>query len=94
MLAANQEAVDQEIDGGFVGVGLEPGQCRSDNFLGVAVKFGDKRRKKSKRMPAQGAEEASDWNGMRSGRADKPTHVAPMPAQATCLLATITLAGL
>jgi hypothetical protein len=94
MFSASYEVVHQEVCCGFVGMGLEPGERRSDNFFGVAVEFEDKRRKKSERMATQGTQEASDWNGMRFGQADKAAHVAPMPPQASHLLATLTLAGL
>ena len=93
MLAADHEAVNQKVRCGFVGVGLEPGERRPDDFFGVAMEFGYEGRQKGERVAARGAEESPDRDGVSLRQTDETAYVASVPSQAVVALADLAGRG-
>lgn len=94
MFAAAQEAIGQKVSGGFVGMGLEPGERRSNDFFGVTMEFGDKGRQEGECAVAQGAKQAPDRDGVGLRRGDQAAHIASVPTQAAVALADFARGGL
>src|ERR1700694_982541 len=94
MLLASHQMVGQCLDDGFDGACPEPVECRRNDFFGIPMEFGDKRRQKSEGMATARTKEAPNGNRIRFCKRDKIAHVAPMPPQASSLLASLAMAGL
>jgi len=78
----------------FIGVSFKPGERRTDNFFGVAVKLDDKVRQQGEGMTTTDTEKPFDGQGIRSIQRDQTARVAPMPVQVSGTATDLTAPGL
>ena len=93
MFATAHEAVDQEVNGGFVSMGLEPGERRANNLFGIAAEFNDKGRQESEGMATESAENPSDAKLVDFRPGNETAEIAAMPSQAASLMAKLAMRG-